>query len=468
MTAAPTPPAPVDLGHNPHLSGVFAPQRREVSAVELPVTGVLPADLNGTYFRNGPNPRFDPIGTFVYPLDGDAMVHRVTLRDGAASYANRFVRTPMVVAEERAGHAIWAGITDLYTPGPELVGPELAGTSRELPDINVVAHAGKLLAMAESEQPYRLDPGDLATLGRDDCAGAMALGSTAHPKLDPRTGELVLFTYRLEPPYLAWSVVAPDGSLRRAPTPVDGVDEPIMVHDMALTERYIVLFLGPLVFDIPGMLNGGSLLDWRPGNGTGIALIPRDGSPVRWSRTDPFWVWHFANAHDDEQGRVVVDYVRWSYPGGLAEVAEEQRGGIERAVIDPESGAVQRTVLSDRFVEFPRIDDRLISRPHGTIATVSSGPGRNALVFLDPERDTEKVWNAGDLAVGEPVFLPGAEHDYWGALATDPGDMSSRFHILSAEDPAAGPIASVQLPIRVPAGLHGAWISADSDLLDPP
>ena len=296
--SAPSRPAPVDVAHHAHLSGVFAPQRTEVDVTGLEVIGELPADLHGAYLRNGPNPRFDPIGHYVYPLDGDAMVHRLELDGGSARYTNRFVRTPMVVAEEKAGHAIWAGLTDPYRPGADEVGPELAGTSRDLPDINIVRHGGRLLAMAEAAQPYRLDPTDLVTLGRTDCDGAMAVGSTAHPKIDPATGELVLFNYVLEAPYLTWSVIGADGTTLRTPTPVEGVTEPLMIHDMALTSRYIVLMLSPLVFDIAGVMKGGSLLDWRPEQGARIALIPRDGGAVRWLHTDAFWVWHFGNAFD--------------------------------------------------------------------------------------------------------------------------------------------------------------------------
>jgi len=146
--SAPLRPAPVDIAHHAHLTGAFAPQRTEVDVAGLDVIGELPADLHGAYLRNGPNPRFDPIGHFVYPLDGDAMVHRLELDGGTARYTNRFVRTPMVVAEEKAGHAIWAGMTDLYTPSADEVGRELAGTGRDLPDINIVHHAGRLLAMA--------------------------------------------------------------------------------------------------------------------------------------------------------------------------------------------------------------------------------------------------------------------------------------------------------------------------------
>ncbi|TQF69231.1 carotenoid oxygenase family protein [Rhodococcus spelaei] len=457
-------PAPVDLAHHSHLTGIFAPQRTEVDVRDLQVIGALPDDLQGAYLRNGPNPRFDPIGNYVYPLDGDGMVHRVELSGGTARYTNRFVRTPMVVAEEKAGHVIWAGATDLYTPGEREVGPELAGTPRELPDINVVRHGGRLLAMAETAPPYRLDPTDLSTLGRETCDGAMAVGSTAHPKVDPVTGEMVLFNYLLEAPYLTWSVVARDGSLSRPPTVVEGLDKALMIHDMALTERFVVLVLCPLVFDIPAMLTGGAVLDWRPDEGTRIALIPRDGGPVRWASCEAFWVWHFANARDLPDGRVGVDYAQWSYPGLLATGDEPALGGLVRAVIDPVRGTVDREVVCDRDVEFPRVDDRRLTGLGGTVAAIGKLRGREGIMdslwFVDPDAGTETHWEPGSLAVAEPVFIPGAGRDYWGMLGTDRCDLSSWFLLLPADDPGLGPVARVRLPIRVPAGLHGAWLPA--------
>ncbi|HEY5854364.1 MAG TPA: carotenoid oxygenase family protein [Aldersonia sp.] len=459
--SAPPRPAPVDFAHHAHLTGVFAPQRTEVDVAGLDVIGEFPADLHGAYLRNGPNPRFDPIGHFVYPLDGDAMVHRLEVDGGTARYTNRFVRTPMVVAEEQAGRAIWAGVTDLYTPSVDEVGPALAGTTRDLPDINIVHHSGRLLAMAEGAQPYRLDPANLATLGRTDCDGAMSIGSTAHPKIDPVTGELVLFNYMLEAPYLTWSMLGADGVTLRPPTPVDGVSEPLMIHDMALTSRYIVLVLSPLVFDIAGVMSGGSLLDWRPEQGTRIALIPRDGGAVRWIHTDAFWVWHFGNAFDRPDGTVAVDYVEWSYPGGLAKSSVPQVGRFVRAEIDPDGGRFTRTFVVEQSMEFPRIDDRLITRDHGTTATAGKLRGTesmDSLWFLDPGTGSVAHWDAGTLAVGEPIFLPGNQNDYWGVFGTDLTDMVSWFVVLSAEDPTAGPIGRVRMPIRVPAGLHGAWL----------
>lgn len=465
-TIDPTRPTPVDLAHHAHLTGIYTPQREEVDVANLEVIGDIPADVHGSYLRNGPNPRFDPIGSFVYPLDGDGMVHRISFADGRASYSNRFVRTPMVRMEEEAGQAIWSGLTDGYTPPATVVGDELAGTVRQLPDINIVSHAGRLMAMAEADRPYVLDRASLATLGQEDCDGAMRVGSTAHPKVDPRTGELVLFNYTLESPYLTWSVVGPDGRQVRPPAAVYGLDAPMMIHDMALTEKYIVLFVNPLAFDLEQAMMGGALLSWRPDEGTRIALIPRDGGPVRWIHTDTFWVWHFANAFDNSDGTVTVDYVEWTYPSGFTQTTEPNTSHLVRATINPETGSISRTRLSERTkIEFPRVDDRQLTKEHHCVATVGkAGADRgdlDSLWFHDTSRGTEVSWTP-NVAIGEPIFIPGAAQNYWGAIGTDPQDLISRFYLLAADDPAAGPLATVTLPLRVPAGLHGTWLDGQA------
>ena len=83
----------VDPRTNPYLSGRFAPVHREVTVDELKVEGDLPAELVGAYVRNGPNPKFPPLGSYTYPMEGDGMLHGVWLEDGRARYRNRWVRT---------------------------------------------------------------------------------------------------------------------------------------------------------------------------------------------------------------------------------------------------------------------------------------------------------------------------------------------------------------------------------------
>lgn len=474
MTATvPSAPPPVDAAHDPHLSGTFEPVIDEIDAGDLEVTGELPPEMDGMYVRNGPNPRFTPLGSYIYPLEGDGMVHGIRLTDGTARYANRFVHTPMLDAEIAAGRALWGGLMTGYTPDAAEVGPSLAGTMKDLPDINVVRHGGRLLALAESAPPYALTP-ELATVGKETFGGSLPAGICAHPKVDPRTGEMVVFCYGLEAPYLTWSVLGPDGATRRTPTAVPDVDQPVMIHDMALTERFVVLVLGPLYFDMAAAMRGGSLLAWRPEDGTRIAMIPRDGGPVRWAHTEAFWSWHSANAYDGDDGSVVLDLVAWSRPGGLSRGTDPIVGGIARAEVDPQRGTVRRRFLTDPHgMEFPRVDDRRLGRRHGVIA-LGAKTGRaelangefDAVLWLDAATERAVTWDAGDLSVGEPCFVPrpgddATEHGWWVTFATDRTDRSSWFVVLAAADPGAGPIAKVRIPVRVPLGLHGAWLPTE-------
>jgi hypothetical protein len=64
-----------DPSRSPFLQGIFAPTQSELRETPLEVlSGAVPHDLVGTYYRTGPNARFAPIGSYTYPLDGDGMV----------------------------------------------------------------------------------------------------------------------------------------------------------------------------------------------------------------------------------------------------------------------------------------------------------------------------------------------------------------------------------------------------------
>lgn len=490
--AVPPPPAanpanPVHHGHpgivdpsaNPFLTGAFAPGTDEVDLPDLQVIGEIPADMDGVYLRNGPNPRFTPLGSYFYPLDGDGMVHAMRIADGRAAYSNRFVRTPALEVEERAGRALWPGLMSGGMPNPDDVGPELAHHHRDMPDINIVRHGGRILALAESGTPFCMAP-DLSTIGRETFDGHLPLGMTAHPKIDPLTGEMVLFRYMIEAPFLTWSVMDQAGRVTRDPTPVPGVDRSMMIHDMAITRTVIVLVLSPLFFDVMAARRGGSLLSWEPGLGTRIAIIPRDGSPVRWASTDAFWIWHTANAFDvtapdgspDPHGRVTIDFVQYNNPG-MGLTTDPDQPALVRATINPTTGTIIRDTIEQHAVEFPRIDDRLIGSRHDVIA-VGSQTGRlnlptdpyDAIRWFSLERGWSVEWIADGLLVGEPAFVPrphdpDPDHGWWVTFATDPAGSASWFLVIPAADPASGPVARVRIPVRVPLGLHGNWLPTE-------
>lgn len=462
------PDRPTDIISDSHLTGPFAPVVDEVDVSGLEVVGELPADLAGAYLRNGPNPRFAPIGSYVYPLDGDGMVHRVTVEGGRARYDNKFVRTEMVAEEERAGHALWGGLMSPTRPDADEVGPALAGTIRRTPDINVVRHNGHLLALAECQPPYDLDA-RLDTLGPFSFDGALPGGICAHPKIDPATGEMLVFCYRFDAPYLTWTSISRDG-VARPMRAVDGVERPSMIHDMAITRRYVVLVVAPFYFNPRAALAGGSFMSWEPEHGTRIALIPRDGGPVRWFHDDAFWVWHTANAHDVDD-TVVLDYVEWDNPTLIVPGATG-RSHLARAALDPAAGTVRREQLDDTCIEFARIDDRLIGRaqPVSAFGVMTGRPHphsgcHDGLAWHDTRTGSVVQWRPDDRAVGEPVFAPDPRSDapdrgWWITFTTRFSTGTSSMVVIPAADPAAGPVAEIRMPVRVPLGLHGSWLPA--------
>ena len=476
MSPAPV-PAPVDPASIPALSGVFAPTVEEHDAPDLPVEGELPDGLSGAYLRNGPNPLYPPLGSYTYPLDGDGMIHALYLDEGRACYRNRIVWTPQLRAERAAGRALWAGILTPYIPGADAVPPDLADDFKPLPDINIVGHAGRYLALGEVDAPFELTP-ELDTVGPYDFGGAIP-GMCAHPRIDPVTGEMVLFRYNVEAPFLTWSVVGPDGSVTTPPQVVD-LDGAYMIHDFVITESYLVLFVGPLAFDFDAMFSGGNPLAWRPELGMRIAVVPRgrqgaDAPAPRWVETEAFWVWHFANAFERTAPgghvEIVVDHTRWSRPGLGDPAPAPITGAITRSVIDVDAGTYRREDFDDRGAEFSRIDDRLVGRQHRWfVCTAKRGEQvageQNTLVRVDTETGATTEWVSGDAVFDEVIFVPAPdgepEEGYYATFRTDRRTLTSDFVLLAAEDISAGPVARIPLAHRVPAGLHGNWFAGAS------
>ena len=152
------------FGPDPFLRGNYAPLLIEGEAFDLPIEGELPRELHGTLYRNGPNPQFAPRGRYHW-FDGDGMIHAFRLRDGRASYRNRWVRTTRFALERAAGEALFGGLGDLAAGDPRV-----AGATPNAANTNIVWHAGRLLALWEGGPPHALDPVTLETLGPHDFA----------------------------------------------------------------------------------------------------------------------------------------------------------------------------------------------------------------------------------------------------------------------------------------------------------
>jgi carotenoid cleavage dioxygenase-like enzyme len=254
------------------------------------------------------------------------------------------------------------------------------------------------------------------------------------------------------------------------------------MHDFALTERYVVLFDLPVTFSLTAVSAGMKLpYTWNREHPARVGLLPRDGSAagVRWLEVDPCWVFHTLNAYDDGD-RVVVDVVQ--YEGAYDVSVLNGRGPVtlDRWTLDPAAGRVVRSRLDDRLQEFPRVDERTVSRPHRYGYSAVIGEVSRALISLNGDFADQAFANAllkHDLAhgsveahefgrgatAGEAVFVPvsssaAEDEGYVMAFVHDPDRGAADLVILAAQDFRAEPLARIHLPARIPLGFHGSWI----------
>jgi carotenoid cleavage dioxygenase len=456
---------------NPWLTGHCAPVFDERDDAQLRVTGTLPAGLRGAFLRNGPNPKFPPLGRY-HLFDGDGMVHGVTFDgEGGASYANRWVRNPGLAAEEEAGRALFGGLSDFRMPPDDVFAR--VGPIKNTANTHVVRHAGHILALMEGLGPIELAP-DLSTVGPYDFDGRLRGSMTAHPKEDPVTGELVFFGYSPMAPYLQVHTASADGELTWS-TVVE-IPGPVMMHDFAITATKVVIFDLPAVFDLHAMIAGDPGIYWAPDRGARIGVLERGapGDTTRWIDVDPFWVFHFLNAHDDEHGRVVVTGCRAEQ---LNTSFEEQgldrayRPHLHRWTIDPASGAFAEEALDDRPTDFPRIDDRRagLANRYGysahTAAWDEAQAAFDGVIRYDLEAGTSTEHLYGPTTVcGETVHAPDPASPEEGGgwllnLVHDVAEGESACVVLDAA--TLEEVARVHLPRRVPFGFHGSFLPAE-------
>jgi all-trans-8'-apo-beta-carotenal 15,15'-oxygenase len=469
-------------------------EAEHAEAHELPVEGTVPRDLDGTLYRIGPA-RHDVYGErYRHWFDGDGMVHALTLGPDGARYRNRFVGTEKKRREDVAGRRLFGGFGTPPAGGPlarlRQVRPMSAANT------NVVFHSGRLLALWEAGRPWRLDPQTLETLGEDDLGGALTpdRALSAHPKLDPATGELWNFgadygprpavhLYRTDPSGLTASVA-------RVPMPL-----PAMVHDFALTARAAVLVFAPLALDrvplglVAGARSFGDSLRFRPARGTTIAVVDRGSGEVSWHHTDPFVFFHTANAWD-EGDDVVLELC--TYPDAavmrlFTEVMVGRSlpvdGRLERLHIG-RSGVTRRPVLGAggsaeecAGLEFPRVSDAVATAAHRHVFGVTRRPDADFLgtpVVVDTERGRATFGpTAAHHFAGELVPVPkgkgceraagaGARDDavWLLTLVLDAAARRSELWVLDGEEPDAPPVARVLLPHVMPFGFHGNWVPA--------
>jgi carotenoid cleavage dioxygenase len=444
-------------GPNPYLTGVHTPLKEENTITDLEVTGEIPAALNGVYLRNGPNPLKMPNPATHHWFVGDAMLHGVRIKDGKALwYRNRWIRSAAV---SEAMHE------------PAVPGPRGQGS----PNTNVVGHAGKILAIVEAGGYPAEVTEELETRKFSDFDGTFGKAFSAHPHLDPDTGEMHAICYAGQSQTTIWhTVLGKDGKIRRN-EPIEVQNGP-SIHDCMITEKYVIVMDLPVTFSMAALMGGESFpYRWNPKHDARIGLLPKEGkgSDIIWCDVEPCYIFHPANAYETADGKVIMDaavHANMFADGAMG--PDSKRTPFERLTIDPVAKKVTRKVIDATSQEFPRPDERRMGKPYRYAYTMAlpedrdpAFMGDSRLFKHDLEAGTRKThdFGAGKMP-GEFVFVPahansGEDEGWLVGFVIDTEKKTTDFVILDARNFTGAPQATITIPVQIPPGFHGNFVA---------
>ncbi|KAL0006834.1 hypothetical protein SO802_008336 [Lithocarpus litseifolius] len=516
-----------------YLSGTFTPVSEETPpTTDLLVKGHLPECLNGEFVRVGPNPKFTPVAGYHW-FDGDGcvifcnlflpvflssfleernltynfstcMVHGLRIKDGKATYVSRYVRTSKLQQEEYFGGAKFLKLGDLKGLfGLITVIMQMLREKLKVLDVSygtgtgntaLIYHHGKLLALQEADKPYVLkvlEDGDLQTLGMLDYDKRLAHSFTAHPKVDPFTGEMFTFGYSTSPPYITYRVISKEGFMHD-PVPIT-ISEPIMMHDFAITENYAIFMDLSLCFKKKEMVTENKLiLKFDITKKARFGVLPqyaKDELQIRWFELPSCFIFHNANAWEEEDEVVLItcrfENIDMDRLNGI--VKEELKifsSELYEMRFNMKTGLASQKKLSTSVVEFPRVNESYTGRRqqyvYGTI--FDSNAKITGIIKFDlhaePETGKTKLEVGGnvqgiyDFGPGrfgsEAIFVPRvpgitSEEDdgYLIFFVHDEKTGKSSVNVLDAKTMSADPVAVVEIPHRVPPGFHAFFVTEE-------
>ena|SRR3989338_2145522 len=455
--------------NNVFLQGIWQPLTEEYTLENCVVLGTLPKELNGTFYRNGPNPHYLYSAKNYHMYEGDGMIHAISFNHGKVSYLNRWVRTEKFLLEEKAKKGLFGGLRDFAA-----CDPSVQNCSRNTANTNILLHNNNLLALNEAHQPIAIKPDDLSTLGTFNFNNTLDRSMTAHPKTDPITGELLFYSYFSMNLDFMYFIAHKKGNI----TYQEKLTMPYisMMHDFAITKNYSIFPVFPLTWDLRRIMRKEYIFQWEPNLGTHFGIMPRYGNDetMIWFQDDACLAMHVVNAYEKGDNIILDMMVLNDIPENAIAFADNNQifpVYLTRWIFNLTTRKLSKQNLDNVSSEFPRIDERFTSQQHHH-AYMASTLNNNLIEFdsithYDLQQDIKQIHRFGNkIMPHEPIFVPRSKNSKQGEgflltyvyhTTQDRSDLV----ILDAEHVDHEPVAIVQLPHRIPYGFHGCWVSQE-------
>ncbi len=454
-------------------------------AQEFPLTplltldGQIPEGLNGSLYRNGPGRLTRGSEQVGHWFDGDGGILAVHFGSSQARGTYRYVQTAGYVADEQAGRFTGSGY------GMQASGSywqRWRSQPKNAANTSVLALPNQLLALWEGGQPHALDLETLATIGLEDLGGLQGnLPYSAHPKRDPRTGDIYNFgvTFGRKTQLQVYRSDRTGAIQQHNTIDLDGA---ALIHDFVLAGSYLIFCIPPVRMSaLPLLLHLKSYseaLSWQPQLGTQILIVDRETlSLVHRIEAEPWFQWHFGNGFENTAGEIVLNLVRYEdfqTNQFLKEVATGKTqtaalGRLWELRIDPKTGTILESgFVSDRSCEFPVVRPDQVGLP-SRFTYLAMRPENadisrelfGAIARYDSEMQELIVADCGESRYPmEPIYAPDAINSEQGWLITvvfDSDRACSEVWIYDADGLNHSPVCRLALPHIIPFGFHGTW-----------
>jgi carotenoid cleavage dioxygenase-like enzyme len=478
-------PGPGGAPGTAHLEGVPRPAalfRAEMDIKDCEVDGTLPSDLNGIFFRVGPDAQY-ALAPGNIPFDGEGHTSMFHFKDGQVTYRSRFVRNQRYVAQAAAHRNLFP----IYR-NPFVNDPSVKDLSRGTANTHIMYHNGMLLAFKEDSPPVAMNPLTLGTIDPYYTFNGQLESQTftAHPKIDSDSGNMIAFGYEAKgfgTDDVNVFEYTPQGKKIWSTwikVPYIG-----LLHDFAVTQRHIIFYVFPLAIDMDQMRRGGIHWSWDSSKPTYFGVMRRggDGKDIRWFKGPERSATHVMGAFEDGN-KVYVDMEMSAYnPFPFMPMRDGQRwdpvkgaSHITRLSVDlsqqSASGYNMEVLYPHHVGALPRQDDRYNTKPYrfGFLPCPDPNPvpGKTAnfgWARFDHQTRSSQFYDAGEATtVAEACFAPRSEDAAEGSgyllgVATRQREGGRcDLIILDAERLTDGPVATVRLPTKIVGQIHGWWV----------
>ncbi len=456
-------------GHPLFPPGFNSPTRFDADVYDCEVWGQIPTDIQGTFYRMQCD--FDyrpPKNEWMTGFNGDGHISRFRFHDGSVDFKGRFIRTARLMTERKARKRLFGVYRNPFTDDPSV-----AHINRSAANTHTYWHGGKLFVLKEDSLPYYVDPHTLETIGDWNFHGKYtAQTMSAHPKIDPVTGEMIAYGYEAKgilTKDIAVYTISPAGRVTKEvwlQSPYLGI-----IHDIAITQKHVIIPVIARTSSMERLKAGEPMWDWDGSLPTMVGVLPRDGDAkdVRWFKGPSRNTLHFLNATD--RGNTVTMELPTS--SGERDPSQIRRWTFD---LNSKSDAFHEEVVSTTPGFLPRMDDRYLSLDYryafisSRVPSATPDPkaspmsgGTQVVQRLDVRTgDIKQCVVEGKVALQESCFVPRANSKNEGdgyvmTIASNFDTMSSDMIITDAQHLEDGIIATVKLPFRLRSGTHTNW-----------